>query len=359
MTNTPIWDDSAPLGLPTLEGDHHTDVCVVGLGGSGLAAVHELLAMGRQVIGIDAGMVASGAAGRNGGFLLAGPADFHHDAIRNVGRERAVELYRQTLHEIDRMESDTPDLIRRDGSLRVAENEAELADCRLQLEAMRADGLPAEWYRGPEGEGLRIETDGVFQPLARCRRMAALALSSGAQLFEHSAALEITGRAVTTHRGRIECRRVLVLIDGNLENVIPELQGRVRTARLQMLATEPTTAVRSRFAVYSRWGFEYWQQLDDGRVALGGFRDKAGEGEWTNDARPTEPVQSMLDEYLRNDLGIFEPVTHRWAGLTAFTGDGMPIVEEVRPGVWVGGGYSGTGNVVGQIVGRRLAREEM
>jgi glycine/D-amino acid oxidase-like deaminating enzyme len=332
------------------------DVCVVGLGGSGLAAVHELLDLGMRVVAVDAGMVAGGAAGRNGGFLLAGPADFHHDAVAANGRERAVALYRRTLAEMDRMEAETPGAIRREGSLRVAESAEELDDCRTQLSAMQADGLPAEWYRGPEGEGLLIPTDGVFQPLRRCRELALRAVERGARLYEHSAAVEIAGHEVVTGQGSVMCGAVIVAVDGRLELLLPELTGRVRTARLQMLATAPTDEIRTRFAVYSRYGYEYWQQLDDGRVALGGMRDRGGEGEWTDLAEPTEPVQSLLETHLRQRLGVHAPITHRWAGAVGYTPDGLPIFEQVRPRVWAIGGYSGTGNVVGAICGRAIAQ---
>lgn len=328
---------------------------MIGLGGSGLAAVHELLDLGQRVVGIDAGTVAGGAAGRNGGFLLAGPADFHHDAVQTAGRERAVALYRRTVAEIDRMQAETPEAIRRDGSLRVATSAEELEDCRAQLAAMRADDLPAEWYVGPEGEGLRIPTDGVFQPLRRCRALAERAVARGARLFEHSAARTIAGDRVGTERGEVQCGAVIVAVDGRLEQVLPELTGRVRTARLQMLATAPTTEVTTRHAVYSRYGYEYWQQLPDGTITLGGMRDRGGEGEWTDDATPAEPVQSLLEAHLREVLQVRAPITHRWAGVVGYTPDGLPIFEEVRPGVWAIGGYSGTGNVVGAICGRAAA----
>ncbi len=331
-------------------------MCVVGLGGSGLAAVHELLDLGMRVVAVDAGMVAGSAAGRNGGFLLAGPADFHHDAVRTVGRERAVALYHRTLHEIDRMLQETPDAIRREGSLRVAESAEELDDCRAQLAAMEADGLPAEWYRGPEGEGLLIPTDGVFQPLRRCRELAVRAVERGARLYEHSAAVEIAGHGVVTAEGSVMCGAVIVAVDGRLERLLPELVDRVRTARLQMLATAPTDEIRTRLAVYSRYGYEYWQQLDDGRVALGGMRDRGGEGEWTDVAEPAEPVQSLLEVHLRERLGVTAPITHRWAGVVGYTPDGVPIFDEVRPRVWAVGGYSGTGNVIGAICGRAAAQ---
>lgn len=351
-----MWDNAPWPGLPALRGDVACDICVVGLGGSGLAAVGELLRLGKRVVGIDAGMVAGGAAGRNGGFLLAGPADFHHDAIRTMGRERAVELYLRTLAEMDRMQQETPDAIRRDGSLRLAEDDRELEDCREQLDAMRADGLAAEWYEGPEGKGLRIPTDGVFQPLRRCRQLAQRAAELGALLHEHTTALDIEGNRVATSGGVISCDAVIVAVDGRLEQVIPELRGRVRTARLQMIATAPTDEYRTPYAVYARDGYEYWQQLPDGGIVLGGMRDRGGEGEWTDVAEPAEPVQSLLETHLRERLGVRAPITHRWAGVVGYTDDWLPVFEEVRPGVIVIGGYSGTGNVIGAMYGREAAR---
>lgn len=38
------------------------------------------------MIGIDAEDVGAGAAGRNGGFLLAGLAEFYHDAVKKFGK---------------------------------------------------------------------------------------------------------------------------------------------------------------------------------------------------------------------------------------------------------------------------------
>ena len=87
------------MGQPAARstGDVAADVCVVGLGGSGLAAVGAALEAGATVVGIDAGPIAGGAAGRNGGFLLAGGALFHHAAVAAWGEERAVGIYEESL----------------------------------------------------------------------------------------------------------------------------------------------------------------------------------------------------------------------------------------------------------------------
>jgi gamma-glutamylputrescine oxidase len=354
--NLPVWDDGAWAGLPRLEGDVSADVCVVGLGGSGLACIGELLRLGASVVGVDAGTVAGGAAGRNGGFLLAGAAEFYHDAVAAWGRGRALAIYRATMSELGRIAAETPDAVRRPGSLRIAASDDEIEDCRAQLAAMRADGLAVEWYQGAEGTGLLIPGDGVFDPLRRCRTLAKRLVDAGARLFEHSPAAQPQAGEVRTPGGRVRCDRIIVAVDGRLERLVPALAGRVRTARLQMVATAPLPEIRFPRPCYMRYGYEWWQQLPDGRMALGGFRDRGGEPEWTCDAEPCDAVQGMIEGFLRGTLGIHEPITHRWAASVGYTDDGLPVLAEVEPGVWVIGGYSGTGNVVGSICGRAAAQ---
>ena len=351
-----MWDVGPAPDLPRLEGDVDADVCVVGLGGSGLACVRELVRLGARVVGVEAGRVGGGAAGRNGGFLLAGLAPFYHDAVARYGRESARALYQLTLHELDRIEAESPSLVSRPGSLRIAESDAERDDCARQLDAMRADTLPAERYEGPEGSGLLVPGDGTFQPLERCRALAAGAVAEGARLFERAPVTGIDASGVRTERGRVSARHIVVAVDGCLERLLPELATTVRTARLQMLATEPTTEIRLTRPVYARWGYDYWQQRPDGAIALGGARDVGGESEWTTNATPTPEVQQALERRLRVQLGVHAPITHRWAASVGYTASGLPVVAEVRSGVWALGGYSGTGNVIGALLGRGVAR---
>ena len=356
LENQPVWDTHDWRTLPALDSDLTADVCVIGLGGSGLTAVSELLAMGRSVVGIDAADVAAGAAGRNGGFLLGGTADFHHDAVAAIGRRRALRIHQLTLEEIRRIAEQAPGSVRFPGSLRIAESDEELADCARQRDAMRTGGIPVEDYAGPFGRGLFFPGDAAFNPLARCRALALRNLEGGARLFSRTRAHSFSGREVVTEHGRIRCERVIVAVDGRLESVVPELAGTVRTARLQMLATEPTREITVPCPVYARYGFDYYQQLPDGRIALGGGRDKAMDEEWTSSAEPSPFIQHYLDGVLRDKLSVTAPVAHRWAANVSYTQGGLPVLAEVRPDVWVIGGYSGTGNAVGALCGRAAAR---
>ena len=355
--NTPAWgEDLSSVSFPKFEGDTETDVCVVGLGGSGLSCIHELLRLGQRVVGLDANSVGGGAAGRNGGFLLAGLSAFYHDAVAALGDARARRIYQLTLDEMDRIANDAPETVRRCGSLRLASSEAEERDCALQLAAMRADGLAVTPYAGPDGRGLIFPSDGSFNPLARCRTLAQRAVELGATLHEQSRAVSLGNGEVRTSDGRVRCRHVIVAVDGHLELLLPELAGRVRTARLQMLGTDPAPDIDIPRPVYSRWGYDYWQQLPDGRVVIGGCRDRFVEDEWTADPDPTSEVQQCIERVLRDTVGVTQPVRHRWAAAVSYSSGILPVMDQVRQGVWAIGGYSGTGNVIGALYGRMVAQ---
>jgi glycine/D-amino acid oxidase-like deaminating enzyme len=360
------WDDDQAIaswaGLPPLDGDRTADACVVGLGGSGLAAVAALVERGLAVVGVDAGRVASGAAGRNGGFLLGGPALFLHDAIAHWGADTAVGLYRETLRELDRLETALgSDVVRRVGSIRLAglpgepaaeaaDRERELADVAAHAAALRAHGLAVADYTGPLGTGIYLPDDAAMNPARRALGLATTL--SLVALFEHTPVTRVEPGRVITERGVISAGVVIVAVDGRLEVLLPQLAGRVRTARLQMLATAPVAAGRLPCPVYGRWGYDYAQQTSDGRLFVGGGRDLFEAQEWTADAAPTAPVQGYLDGLAARMAGEPVQVTHRWAASVGYTPDGRPLCAQVADGVIAIGGYNGTGNLVGPVAAR-------
>ncbi len=360
LPDRPRWDDHDDLDLQTLTGDAEAEVCVIGLGGTGLSCITEALALGaRSVIGIDAVGVAAGAAGRNGGFLLSGTADYHHDSVTRLGRDRAVAIARLTNDEIQRIAREVPDAVRVTGSLRIASSAEELDDCEAQRVQMVADGFAVESYEGPEGRGLMIPTDAVFQPMRRCRTLAARALGQGARLFGRSAAREVGAGTVRTNTGTVRARHVISCVDGRLELLFPSLVGEVRSARLQMLASAPAPEVSFTRPVSTRYGYDYWQQLADGSVLLGGGRDVDAEAEWTTDSTPSATVQDFLTRTLRDGLGVRAEITHRWGANVSYTESGMPLFRDLGGGVRVVGAYSGTGNVVGALLGRAAAQHAL
>lgn len=363
------WDEHPDVtawpGLPPLAGDVRADACVVGLGGSGLAAVAALVARGVSVVGVDAGRVATGAAGRNGGFLLGGPAAFLHQAVARWGADVAVPLYRATLAELSALEQVLgADVIRRVGSIRLAglpgeprddqeaaDRAADLADCGAHAAVLRQHGIAVRDYESPLGQGIYLPDDAAMNPVLRGIGLARL-LAGRAALHEHTPVLRVDSGRVQTARGTVSAGVVVVAVDGRLETLLPQLAGRVRTARLQMLATAPVAPGRLPCPVYGRWGYDYAQQDATGRLYVGGGRDHFADQEWTADQQPTQPVQAYLDALAPRMAGGPVAVTHRWAASVGFTPDGRPLCTEVADRVVAVGGYNGTGNLVGPIAAR-------
>lgn len=354
------WDRSPVVagwaGLAPLDAGTTADLCVVGLGGSGLAAVRWAVDRGLDVVGIDAGRVAGAAAGRNGGFLLGGLARFHHQAVDALGSAVAVEWYRATLAELADIAGRHGDVVvRRTGSVRLASDDAEWDDCRAHARALGEAGISAELRDTPFGRGLVLPNDAACNPAELWLREAR-SLAGRARLHERTAAVTVRPGAVETPGGTISAAAVVVCVDGRLDAVVPSLAGRIRTARLQMLATErvPDVAWLDR-PVYARWGYDWAQQAPDGRIYAGGGRDLHADVEWTDADEPTAPVQAHIEAFAGRLAGRSVTVAERWAALVAFTEDGMPVCELVDDGVAAAGGYDGTGNLVGRICARRAA----
>ena len=368
------WLDEPYEARAPLDGDADVDACVVGGGVAGLSCALGLARHGVDTVLVEAGTVAGGASGRNGGFLIAGTALFHNDARERLGAERARAIYSRTLAAQDEVvelagELGAADSVRRVGLLRLAVSEEEAEHVRSHAAALQADGFPGELVERDDLPpalrrsglvGCLTEHDAALHPVRWYRALAAAAEAAGARICEGTRVVApVPAPAegpVLTERGRVSARHVIVAADAALPVLVPDYADRVRARRLHMVAVEPLPPAVDRL-VYARWGHEYLQQLPDGRVLAGGFSDMDGERSYTDSEDGDPLVWERVHRYLREELGLDAEVTHRWAGIVGYTDDQLPYAGEVpgRPGLYVAGGYSGHGNVLGYMCGRDIA----
>jgi len=374
MSTTAYWLDEPYEARPPLEGDHEAEACVIGGGVAGLSCARRLAEHGLETILLEAGTVAGGASGRNGGFLIAGTGLFPNDARDRLGPERARAIYARTLAAQEDVyalaeELGAEDALRRVGLLRLAVSEPEAEHVRAHVEALRADGFPGELVERDELPkalrrtglaGCYTPHDGALHPVRWYRMLARAAEAAGARIAEHTAVRGAvpapTEGPVATDRGSVRADHVVVAADGALPALVPEFAGRVRAKRLHMVATAPAPPLFEPL-VYARFGFEYMQQRPDGRILAGGFSDLDGDASFTDSDAGSPAIWERVERYLREDVGVSAEVTHRWAGVVGYSEDSLPFVGEVpgRPGLYVSGGYSGVGNVPGYMCGRDLA----
>jgi len=348
-TVNPYWLEDE---IPERPAHHHghVDVAIVGAGVTGCSAALRLAEAGLSVRVHDKRGVAEGASGRNGGFALSGGATRYDVARETYGREQALHLWRWTEEALDRMERLAGDALTRPGSFRLAADEEEREQIRAEYEALHEDGIAAEWIDDfPRFHGaISHPGDGSIQPARFVRRLAARAAAAGAELREHGEVADVDA---------LDAERVIVATDGYGHGLLPELADALWPVRGQVVVSEPLERVLYDRPHYARQGFDYWQQLPDRRLLLGGFRDVSIMDEMTDVEETTPTIQASLERFLAELSEGEARISHRWAGIFALTQDMLPLVGTVpgRDGVWIAAGYSGHGNVMGFGCGELVA----
>ena len=362
----------------------HTDVLVIGGGLLGAATAYWLACAGIATVLIEQGNLASGATGRNGGFMVAGMAERYPAAVARLGHATARVVWQLTLDnrtllrqvlEEERIDCD----YREPGHLHLALDDAQLAALADNVAALRADGFAADLLDRRQLQAL-IATPlgpsingGLFAPEDGLLHSAQLVYGLAAAAERHGAVL-VTGTALTsltpesdnllarTTRGEIRARAAVVAANAWLDQIVPALAGRVLPVRGQALAFAPAPEIfaHGMGAALTPTG-EYWQQTPDGTIVLGGCRAVApGQDVDIRDSRPTPEVQAALEQVLpRLFSGLAGlRVARRWAGLMAFTSDYLPIADRAPdlPNTWVVGGFCGHGMPFGVRLGQLLAQ---
>lgn len=334
----------------------------------GLYLARLIAGQGHRVCVLEARHVAAGASGRNAGMVLTGTAYYYHDAIRRYGRELAREVWRLSLHNRDivrglSQEMGTP--WEETGSLLLALDDTEAEDLERAAAAMNEDGIPAEFAsRDPLKRGFAAA---VFQPgdagIHPVEFAQALAASCGAQIFEQSEvfAIEPTGQGVElrSRRVRVLCRAAALCVNAYAPLLHRYFEDKVMPTRGQILCTAPLEVRLLNHMCYADYGYEYFRQLSDGRLLMGGWRHHFREVEVGYEDRTTPEVQGGLESFIARYFpeAAGARITHRWSGTMGFSPDGIPLVGSIpdMPAVYFAVGFTGHGLGLGLATAERLA----
>jgi len=345
------------------------DVLIVGAGLVGCAAAYftrQAMPSGARIVLTDARDLGLGASSRNAGFMITGLDAYYHHAIAHYGHAVTREVYKlsEQTHAYWRSFAQQSDVRLWDiGSMLLAESPEEARDLRDAIKAMHADGIPAVFHEGDplkRGYHAAIEQpwDGAVHPLELARAIFNL---SGAALYANNElyALSQDGETVTAHTRQVifKARYVMLCTNAYSPYIDPYFVGRVIPTRAQVLATAPLPESVMPVCGYSDYGFMYYRMTFDNRLLIGGGRkqNKALEHD-TSDDRVTDPVQRILEAYLRDRFpDVTAPIERRWAGIMGFTPDGLPIVGRLpdKPHVAFAVGFNGHGLALGSATAER------
>ena len=231
---------------------------------------------------------------------------------------------------------------------------------------VKIDMVPKAEQRRDIGSGVYhgghlIHRDGGLHPALYHQGLLARAEAAGVAVAGHTPVTGIVrengGFMVTTARGRIAARDVVVATNGYTGKVTPWFRRRLVPVGSFMIATEPLEAEvmarlmpRGRMLTDSKRILYYFRPSPDGaRILFGGRAAIANDDRRVTGTRLHRFMTGVFPELA--DVKI----THSWSGNVAFSFDKLPHAG-VNDGMHYALGYCGSGVVKATYLGHKTAQ---
>ncbi len=375
----PYWWDAVPrpaLGEVTLP--RRADVVVVGSGYTGLHAALQTARGGRHTIVLDAEDAGWGCSTRNGGQISTSVKPGFDVLARRHGVQRARDILLEGRRSLawfgefvagEKLDCDFAPV----GRFHAAHNPVQFGklvqalanqpkwlevDAHVVARAEQHQELGTDAYFG----GVVYRSHASVDPARYHQGLLERVLSAGAEVAARCAVTRIDRDGekfrVSTARGVIEARNVVVATNGYTGNLTPWLQRRVIPIGSYIIATEPLEAQqmarlmpRNRIVSDTRKVVFYYRASPDRKRILFGGRVSTSE---------TNPVVS--GPMLHADMvGVFPElagtrISHSWCGFVAYTFDELMHIG-CHEGLHYAMGYCGSGVGMGSYLGMKLGQQ--
>lgn len=358
------------------------DVAIIGAGFTGLSAALALAKKGASVAVLEANTIGWGASSRNGGMVLTGLKLSAETLAKRYGMELTRRMYSTSLESIDVVEQIVREenidcSFSRCGHLEVACKQSHFdayarsieviaREFHHQLRIVPRDKLGGEIGSGIYFGGIVDETSAAVNPAQYVSGLASAALRAGACIYENARVQSIqpnsqsgsVGFSITTLRGNISARNVLVATSGYTSATTPALQKKIIPIGSFIIATERLPdrltrelSPRNRMIFDSKHYLHYYRLTPDNRMLFGGRAAFFPE---------TKNTIQRSAEILRRDLIEVYPqlretkIEYAWGGTLDFCFDTMPHAGQTD-GIYYALGYAGHGVAMATYLGTTLA----
>lgn len=372
--------------LPRLPGNIDADVAVIGAGFTGMSTAWYLSQRypDKRIVVLEAGVVANGASGRNGGLMLNWINGVHLEDPE--GCRAVYAATRDGIDGIERLirEERLPVRYHRDGAMELYTSAARAEEAHARVEKLRSWGIPVEYLHGQALSG-RLRAQGalgaIFDPTAGqlhgvdlLRALTPRLLARGVSIHEYTPVLAVEeGKTIrlTTPHGEVRAAAIVLGTSaytpklGYFRNTIFPLHSHV-------FATEPLDeARRGALGWGATAGFNddldriaYGSIAADGSVVFGGGSNASYSYLYGNKtvypglpdsaAGAYAAIEGTFRKYFPTADGV--RIAHRWTGTIGVTFARVCTmgVRGAHKNVYYALGYSGHGVTLANLAGRVL-----
>jgi gamma-glutamylputrescine oxidase len=359
---------------PPLTIDADVDVCVIGGGLAGLTTAREIARRGWTVVVLEASRLASGASGRNTGFVLPGFAADPDSLIARVGFDRTRDLWALSQAGVDYVRDiiqaeAAPGIDASDGWLYVSKTDRGDEFVRLVGElgelGCEIEGWPTERVRSV------LRSDRYFNaihylrafsvhPLNYALALAAAAERDGARIFEDTPALSIdpagVRKRIVTPNARLRASHVVLCGNVQIGALMPRLASTLTPITTYVMTTAPLGPALGE-------AIGYRGAVSDTDLADSHYRIVGGDrlmwlGRSTAWPRNPRTYVGALTANIKKTYPQLGEVAAEfaWSGTLGNTVHRMPQIGEFAPGVWLGSGFGGHGLNTTAMAGNLIAR---
>ena len=354
------------------------DVAIVGSGYTGLNAALQTIRGGRTTAIFEVGLPGQGCSTKNGGQISTSIKPSLEKLSAKFGTQNGIAIRQEGENALnwigDFITSEKIDCnFSRVGRYHAAHTQKHYELITRDAEKVnRSEGIEA--FAVPKAEQLKELGSDVYHggvvfprhasvdPGKYHRGLLQRVVDAGVDVFGQCAVLDIEqtsdGFVITTQKGKVKARDVIIATNGYTSNLTPWLQKRVIPIGSYIISTEELDPVvvdelfpTNRIASDTCKVIYYYRTSPDRKRILFGGRVSATE---TNPLLSGPKLLEDLYRIFPQIEGI--KISHSWTGTVAYTFDEMAHTGQ-HNGMYYSMGYCGSGVSMASYLGMRLGQK--
>lgn len=348
----PSWEIGPSRSRPKLEGDIEADIAIIGGGATGIMSAYALSKAGLKVVLVEKNKdLLQSTTLYTTAFVTKLLDTPYEKLVALFGEDKAGAVWRSGQDAVDLI----ADIVDKEGidcefrrvpAYTYAEDSKQFKRLTSEYEAVRKAGFEATLLGDGSQLGfgntgfMEIPGQAMFHPIKFARALAERAEGAGARIFTDTEVLTIEGQTVRTAAGQVRAKDILIATYSPIMDEGTRFKKAMYVSYVYELETEKGLIPEGMYLDMNN-PYHYFRVdsfPDHDRLIVGGEDHR-------KDIK-IDPGKNFaaLERYVKALLGG-KPykITRRWSGDILESVNGLALIGEIKPHIYVATGFSGNG----------------